>query len=79
MSMSKESGEIPSDREEILKICADFYKALYVQILPTPASTMKSSPDTQGIPEFTEEKEMVGRYKERKDTKPKEWMELQVI
>ena len=55
MSMRKESGEITSDREEILKICANFYKSLYTQTVPTPESTMKSSPDTKEIPEFTEE------------------------
>ena len=55
MSMRKESGEITTDREEILKICANFYKSLYTQTVPTPESTMKSSPDTEEIPEFTEE------------------------
>ena len=30
--------------------CADFYKSLY-----TPESTMKSSPDTEEMPELTEE------------------------
>ena len=59
MSMRKESGEITTDREEILKICASFYKSLYTQTVPTPESTMKSSPDTEEIPEFTEEE--VGR------------------
>ena len=56
MSMRKESGDITSDREEILKICANFYKSLYTQTASTPESTMKSSPDTEEIPEFTEEK-----------------------
>ena len=55
MSMRKESGEITASREEILKICANFYKSLYTQTVPTPESTMKSSPDTEEIPEFTEE------------------------
>ena len=55
MNMRKESGEITTDREEILKICANFYKSLYTQTVPTPESTMKSSPDTEEIPEFTEE------------------------
>ena len=55
MSMRKESGEITTNREEILKICANFYKSLYTQTVPTPESTMKSSPDTEEIPEFTEE------------------------
>ena len=55
MSMRKESGEITSDREEILKICANFYKPLYIQAEPTPESTMKSSPNKEEIPEFTEE------------------------
>ena len=57
MSMRKESGEITTDREEILKICAHFYKLLYTQTVPTPESTRKSSPDTEEIPEFTEEVE----------------------
>ena len=55
MSIMKESGEITPDREEILKTCANFYKSLYTQTVPTPESTMKSSPDTEEIPEFTEE------------------------
>ena len=55
MSMRIESGEITADREEILKICANFYKSLHTQTVPTPQSTMKSSPDTEEIPEFTEE------------------------
>ena len=57
MSMRKESGEITTDREEILKTCANFYKSLYTQTMPTPESTMKSSPDTEEIPEITEEVE----------------------
>ena len=55
MSMRKESGEITTNREEILEICTNFYKSLYTQTVPTPESTMKSSPDTEEIPEFTEE------------------------
>ena len=55
MGTGKESGEITADREEILKICANFNKSLYTQTVPTPESTMKSSPDTEEIPEFTEE------------------------
>ena len=55
MSMMKESGEITTGREDILKIWANFYKSLYTQTVPTPESTMKSSPDTEEIPEFTEE------------------------
>ena len=47
MSMRTESGEIASDRDEILKICVNFYKSLYTQTVPTPESTMKSSPDTE--------------------------------
>ena len=35
MSMRKESGEITTNREEILKICANFYKSLYTQTVPT--------------------------------------------
>ena len=54
MSMRNVSGEITPDREEILKLCADFYKSLYTQTVLTPESTMKSSPDTEEIPEFTE-------------------------
>ena len=37
------------------KICTDFYKSLYTQIVPAPESTMKSSLDTEETPEFTEE------------------------
>ena len=55
MSVRKESGEITSDREEILEMCADFYKSPNTQTVPTPKSTMKPSPDTEEIPEFTEE------------------------
>ena len=57
-SMRKESGEITSDREEILKICTNFCKSLYTQTVPTPENTIKSSPDTEEIPEFTEEEEV---------------------
>ena len=57
LSMRKESGEITSDREEILRTCRDFYKSLYTQTVPSPESTIKSSPDTEEIPEFTEEVE----------------------
>ena len=57
MSMRKESGEITSDREEILKICAHFYKSLYTQTVPIPEIAMKSSPDTEEIAKFTEEVE----------------------
>ena len=63
LSMGKESGEITSDREEILKICADYYKSLYTQTVPTPESTMKSSPDTEEMPDFTEEVERMKRHK----------------
>ena len=55
MSMRKESGEITADREDILKKCANFYKSPYTQTVPTPESTMELSPDTEEIPEFTEE------------------------
>ena len=74
MSVKKESGEITSDREEILKIYANFYKSLYIQKVPTLENTMKSSPDTEEIPKFTEE-ELERAIKGWKDTKPKEWME----
>ena len=57
MTIRKESGDITSDREEILKIGADFYRSLCTQTVPTPESTMKSSPDTGEIPEFAEEEE----------------------
>ena len=67
MSMRKESEEITSDREEILKICANFYKPLYTQTAPTPESTIKSSPDTEEIPKFTEEK-VERAIKRMKDT-----------
>ena len=77
-SMRKESGKITSDIEEILKICPDFCKSLYIQTMRTPESTMKSSPDTEEIPEFTEE-EAEKAIKRTKDTKPMEWMELKVI
>ena len=56
MSMRKESGEITSDREEILRISTDFYKPRYCQTVPTSESTMKPSSDTDAIPEFTEAK-----------------------
>ena len=70
MSMRKESGEITSDREEILKICANFYKSrLYTQTMPTPESTMKSRPDTEEIPKFTEEEEVETAIKRMKKHK----------
>ena len=51
---------------------------LYTQTVPTPESTMNSSPDTEEIPEFTEE-EVERAIEMMKDTNPKEWKELQVI
>ena len=57
MSTRKESGEITSDREKILIICTNFCKSLYTQAVPTPESIMKSSPDTEEIPELTEDVE----------------------
>ena len=56
MSMRKESGGITSDRKEILRICTDFYKSLYSQTMPSLKSAMKSSPDTNEVPKFTEDK-----------------------
>ena len=47
ISMRKESGEITADREQILKICANFKKSVDTQIVPTPESAMKSSLDTE--------------------------------
>ena len=38
MSMRKESGEITTNREEILQICANFYK---VTLHPNSAHTRK--------------------------------------
>ena len=52
--MRKNSGEIASDREEILRICSDFCKSLYNQTVPTPESIMKSSPDREEMSEFTD-------------------------
>ena len=47
MSMRTDSGEIKSDREEILRTCTNFYKLFFSQAVPTSESTMKSSPDTE--------------------------------
>ena len=67
MSKRKKSEEITSDREEMLEVCTVIYKSLYTQTVPTPESTMKSSPDTEAKPEFTEEEvEMVIRTKGHK-------------
>ena len=71
MSMRKESGEITTNREEILKICTNFYKSLYTQTVPTPESTMKSSPDTEEIPEFTEEEVERAIKKDEKTQSPR--------
>ena len=57
MSTRKESGEITSDREEILKSCTDFYKSFYTQTSPTQEGTMKSNQDTEEMLEFREELE----------------------
>ena len=66
MSTMKESGEITSDREEILK---NIRRLVYTQTVPTPDSTMKWSPDTEEIPEFTEEEveTAIKRMKRHKD------------
>ena len=71
MSMRKESGEITADREEMLKICANFNKSLYTQTVPTPKSTMKSSSDTEEIPEFTEEEVERAMKKDEKTQSPR--------
>ena len=71
MSMGKKSGEITSDREEILKICSNFYKSLYTQTVPTPENAMKSSPDTEEIPEFTEEEVERAIKKDEKTQSPR--------
>ena len=55
MSIRKESGEITSDGEEILKIYANFCKSLFTQTVPTLENTLKSSPDTEEVPKFTDE------------------------
>ena len=55
MSMRKESGEITLDREDILRICTDLYKSCCNQTVLMPESTMESSPDTEEIPQFTEQ------------------------
>ena len=66
MSMRTESGEITPGREEILKICTNFYKSLYTRTARTTENTMKSSPDTEEIPELTEEEEMERSIKRMK-------------
>ena len=53
--MRKESKEITSDIEEILRIRTYFYKSLYNQTVSTPESTVKSNADTEEIHEFIEE------------------------
>ena len=55
MSTRKESEEITSDREEILKSCTDFCKSFYTQTVPTQKGTMKSNQDTEEMLEFREE------------------------
>ena len=52
MSLRKESGEITWDREEILII---WFNHFIPHTVPTPKSTMESSPDKKEIPKFTEE------------------------
>ena len=64
MSMRKESREITSDRREILRRCTDIYKSFYIQTVPIPEGTIKSSPDTKEIHKFTEEvKKAIQRLK----------------
>ena len=65
-NMRKETGEITSDREGILRMCTDFYKSLYSRTVPTSESTMKSSPDTEEVPQFTEEVEVERAIKRMK-------------
>ena len=69
-----------SDREEILNICTDFYKSLYIQIVLTPDSTMKSSPVTERIPEFTEEdvEKTTKKMKKHKLSPPTKIMKSQI-
>ena len=60
-----------TDKEEILRNCTNSYKSV-----PTLESTVKSSPDTEKLPDF---KEVESTMKVWKNTKPMGWMELQVI
>ena len=55
MTMRKESGEITSDRKEILKICSDFYTSFYTQNSAHAGKYNVISPDTEEIPEVTGE------------------------
>jgi len=52
-SMRKENGEITKDREEILKICTNFYEKLYSSSIPTPKDIIKESCDLEEPPPIT--------------------------
>lgn len=52
-TMYKEDGEETNNREEILKICADFYKNLYRKTMEAPVPICALSQNTEKVPEFT--------------------------
>ena len=51
--MKTEKGETVTNREEVLKVCADFYKELYSsQAQNTPTTPIDVSPDSSEVPPF---------------------------
>ena len=53
--MKKENGEVVTNREDILKVCAEFYQALYASQNKNTTSNAKESPDNLEPPPFIEE------------------------
>ena len=53
-SMKDKDGKKTSNREEILKICEQFYKELYDKTIQDPPIQTTSSADTEKAPPFTE-------------------------
>ena len=68
MSMRRESGEIASDREEILK---NMHKFLQVTLYPNSANTRKYNEfkSCREVPEFKEEEEVERAIKKVEKTK----------
>ena len=53
-SMLKENGETTNEREEILRICSDFYKKLYAKTVGKPQDLEEKSPEQEKVPKFTD-------------------------
>ena len=66
LEMKNEKGYIVTNREDILKVCAQFYQELYSSQNPNQSKTHNISPDNSEAPPFIE-REIEKAPKEMKD------------